>query len=176
EQRDESGVSSDSGHLHLEAGQDLPRAQDVEPLRHVRADAVAPDEQFGVELPRLPVLVDRNLDSALLPARRLSLGTKECVGALPYGIRRNRAVEHRPLHDDRLRAMAIDDEPSTRRRVQLGAMDRSDDRLLAIHVFEDTRRDEAATLDRLPDLAVLLAEGDVVSGMIDLACEVAAGR
>src|SRR5439155_20029009 len=70
EQRDESGVSSDSGHLHLEAGQDLPRAQDVEPLRHVRADAVAPDEQFGVELPRLPVLVDRNLDSALLPARR----------------------------------------------------------------------------------------------------------
>src|SRR5438309_286610 len=81
-----------------------------------------------------------------------------------------RAVKHRPLHDDRLRAVAIDHEPSTRRRVQLGAMDRSDDRLLAIHVFVDPRRDEAATLDWLPDLAVLLDEGDVVSGLSDFAC------
>src|SRR2546425_5143953 len=176
EQRHESGVSSDAGHLHLEAGQDLPRSEDVEPLRHVRADAVAADEQLGVEFPRLPVLVDRNLDPATLPARRLSLGTKEGVGALPYGIGRNRAVEHRPLHDDRLRAVAIDDEPSTRRGVQLGAMDRADDRLLAIHVFEDARRDEATALDRLPDLAVLLHEGDLVSGLRDLPREVAAGR
>src|SRR5213080_2243887 len=41
EQRHESGVSSNAGHLHLEAGKDLPRSEDVEPLRHVRADAVA---------------------------------------------------------------------------------------------------------------------------------------
>src|SRR3989454_396380 len=115
EQRHESGVSSNAGHLHLKARKDLPRSEDVEPLRHVGADAVAPDELLGVEFSRLPVLVDRNLAPAILPARRLSLGTKEGVGSLPYGIRRNRAVEHRPLHDDCLRAMAIDDEPSTRR-------------------------------------------------------------
>src|SRR2546428_8412561 len=176
EQRHESGVSSNAGHLHLEAGQDLPRSEDVEPLRHVGADAVAPDEQFGVEFPRLPVLVDRNLDPAVLPARRLSLGTKECVGALPYGIRRNRPVEHGPLNDDRLRAMAIDYEPSTRGRVELGAMDRADDRILAVHVFEDPRRDEATALDRLPDLAVLLDKGDLISGLRNFAREVTAGR
>src|SRR3989475_6573060 len=176
EQRHESGVSSDSGHLHLKAGQDLPRSEDVEPLRHVRADAVAADEELGVQFARLPVLVDRDFDAAVLPTCGLSLGTEERVRALPNRIRRDRPVEHRPLHDDRLRAMAIDHEPSTRGRVELGAMDRSDDRLLAVHVFEDAWRDEATALDRLSDLAVLLDKGDLISGLRNFAREVAAGR
>src|SRR5437867_11745466 len=72
--------------------------------------------------------------------------------------------------------MAIDHEPSARGRIQLGAVDRPDDRLLAVHVLEDPWRDETAALDRLPDLAVLLDEGDIVSGLRDLAREVPAGR
>src|SRR5256712_12269894 len=175
EQRHESGISSDAGHLHLKARKDLPRSEDVEPLRHVRADAVASDEEFGVQFPGLPVLVNRNLDAAVLLARGLSLRPQERVGPFPNGIGRNRPVEHRPLHNDRLRAVAIDDEPSTRGRVELGAMDRADDRLFAVHVFEAARRDEATALDRLPDLAVLLDEGDLISGLRNFAREVAAG-
>src|SRR2546425_5424094 len=110
EQRHESGISSDAGHLHLKARKDLPRSEDVEPLRHVRADAVAADEELGVQFPRLPVLVDRDFDAAVLPTCGLSLGTEERMRALPNRIRCDRPVEHRPLHDDRLRAMAIDHE------------------------------------------------------------------
>src|SRR5256712_13906162 len=70
----------------------------------------------------------------------------------------------------------MDYAPSTRGRVELGARDRADDRLLAVHVFEDPRRDEATALDRLPDLAVLLDKGDLISGLRNFAREVTAGR
>src|SRR5207245_9558369 len=106
----------------------------------------------------------------------LPLGPEDLVAPLPDVIRRDGAIEHRPLHDDCLRVVAVDHEVSARGRVQLGAMDRADDRLLAVDVLEDPRRDEAAALDRLPDLAMLLDQGDLVSGLRDLSREVPASR
>src|SRR2546428_324220 len=103
---------------------------------------------------------------AIPRARRWSLGARDCVGALPSGIRRNRRVEHGPLNDDRLRAMAIDYEPSTRGRVELGAMDRADDRLLAVHVFEDPRGDDSTARDRLPVLSGLFDNGIPISVLL----------
>ena len=52
----------------------------------------------------------------------------------------------------------------------------ADDRLLAVHVVEDAGRDEAAALNRLPDLAVLLDEGDLVSRGRDLPREISSRR
>src|SRR5437660_1616186 len=168
-------VSSHAGHLDLEAGDDLPGPEDVEPFRDVRADPVTADEELAPERFGLPVLIQDDLDAAILSPGGLGLRPQERVGSLPDRVRRDRAVEHGPLHDDRFRLVPVDHELATRWRIEFGPVDRADDRLLAVHVLEDTWRDEAAALNRLPDLPVLLDERALVSGRSDLAREISAG-
>src|SRR6058998_3247545 len=48
--------------------------------------------------PRIPILVDRDFDAAVVPSCGLSLCTEERVRALPNRIRGDRPVEHRALH------------------------------------------------------------------------------
>src|SRR5213078_2291594 len=176
EQLDESRIAHDARHLDLEAGDDLLGPEDVEPLRDVRPDPIAADEELAFQRLRFAVLIEHDLDASVLPAGRLRLGSEERVRALADRIRRDRAVEHRPLDDDRFRVVPIDHELSCRWRVELRPVHGADDRLLAMHVVEDAGRDEAAALNRFPDLPVFLDERDLVSRGRDLPREISSRR
>src|SRR5439155_1743032 len=139
-------------------------------------DAVAADEELAFHRLRFAVLIEHDLDASVLPSGRLRLGPEERVRAFTDRVRRDRSVEHRPLDDDRFRVVPIDHELSSRRGVELRPMHGADDRLLAVHVVEDAGRDEAAALNGLPDLPVLLDEGDLVSRGRDLPREISSRR
>src|SRR5207249_1455516 len=89
-----------------EPREDLLRTEDVEPLRDARTDTVRADQDLTPEATTLSVLVHQHLDAAVVPPRRGGLGSQERVRAASEGLRHDRAIEHRPVHDDGLRLPA----------------------------------------------------------------------